>query len=136
MYSDCEWITILGQGVPAHIGTPTFGYGYEAGDPYGEFLPPPVPVVDDDDDDGERLRAIVVVRDTTEKAGQRYVDPLLMLSGDEYAALSFQSLHDRICDALREGRPKLIAEVIDGDDSVLIFEEGLEKKRPDDVEKG
>ena len=37
---DCEWVDVLAQSVPAHIGTPTPGYGYESGDPYEAFLPP------------------------------------------------------------------------------------------------
>lgn len=31
-YDGCEWLDVLAQGVPAHIGTPTPGYGYEAGE--------------------------------------------------------------------------------------------------------
>jgi hypothetical protein len=42
--SDCEWITVHAQAVPPHIGTPTPGHGYEGGDPYAGFLPPPVAV--------------------------------------------------------------------------------------------
>ncbi len=38
----CEWITVMAQGVPPHIGSPAPGAGYEAGDPYAAFLPPPV----------------------------------------------------------------------------------------------
>jgi hypothetical protein len=39
----CEWVEGVGQGVPAHIGTPSPGYGYEQGDPYASFLPPVLP---------------------------------------------------------------------------------------------
>ncbi len=39
-----EWITVRAQAVPAHIGTPTPRHGYEGGDPYAAFLPPPVAV--------------------------------------------------------------------------------------------
>jgi hypothetical protein len=49
-----------------------------------------------------------------EKVGQEYIGPLLILSGAEYSPLSFQALHDRICDALRGRRPRLIAEAIGG----------------------
>jgi hypothetical protein len=31
-YLGCGWADVLAQGVPAHIGTPTPGYGYETGD--------------------------------------------------------------------------------------------------------
>lgn len=119
-YSGCEWVRVLGQGVPAHIGTPTEGHGYESGDPYSAFLPPAVVITDGNED---VLRAIVIVRETTEKVGQEYIGPLLVLSGAEYSALSFQALHDRICDALRGGRPRLIAELI-GSERRLIFEDG------------
>ena len=27
----CEWEEVVAQGVPAHVGTPTPGYGYEGG---------------------------------------------------------------------------------------------------------
>ena len=30
-HSGCEWIEVIGQGVPAHIGTPSPGHGYESG---------------------------------------------------------------------------------------------------------
>src|SRR6266849_6743805 len=38
-HTDCEWIDVTAQGVPAHIGSPTPGCGYETGDPYSDFLP-------------------------------------------------------------------------------------------------
>jgi hypothetical protein len=47
-----------------------------------------------------------------------------VLSGAEYAAMPFQALHDRICDALRGNRPRVIAEVFGGgEEGRLIFEE-------------
>ena len=36
-YEGCEWVDVFAQGVPAHIGTLTPGYGYEAGDPSSRF---------------------------------------------------------------------------------------------------
>lgn len=120
-HSGCEWVKVLGQGVPAHIGTPTEGHGYETGDPYASFLPPAIPVVDDDD---VVLRAMVIVREGTEKIGQEYIGPLLVMSGAEYLATPFQVLHDRICDALRGRRPRVIAELIGGgDENRLLFED-------------
>jgi hypothetical protein len=41
-YTGCGWIEVRAQAVPAHVGPPTPGYGYEDGDPYAAFLPPPV----------------------------------------------------------------------------------------------
>lgn len=123
-YVGCEWIGVTAKGVPAHIGTPTPGHGYEDGDPYASFLPPAIPVPDDDEDDAA-LRAVVIVRDGTEKVGQEYIAPLLVLTGPEYFAVTFNDLHERICDALRGIRPRVVAQFIRGDgDTDLFFEEG------------
>jgi hypothetical protein len=131
-HSGCKWVDVMGQGVPAHIGTPTFGYGYESGDPYANFLPPAVPMPANEDE--APLRAMVVVRAQTEKVGQEYVDPLVVLSGEEYASIPFQVLYERICDALRGDRPRVIAEIIDERGSTLIVEndavEDYQQKEP------
>ena len=42
-YIGCDWIEVTAQGVPAHIGSPVPGMGYEDGDPYAAFLPPLLP---------------------------------------------------------------------------------------------
>ena len=59
------------------------GFGYEGGDPYAEFLPPPVAV--SSDGDSEFMRAVVIISEETKKgtarSGQEYVNPLLLLSG-------------------------------------------------------
>jgi hypothetical protein len=123
----CEWVSVWAQGVPAHVGTPTSGYGYESGDPFEAFLPPALRIeggVSEDD-----LRAVVFVVDTSKKgtlrAGQEYESPLLVLTGDEYAAMPFQVLHDRLCTALRGARPQLILEVFRPDSTTaLVFEDG------------
>ena len=127
-YPGCEWINVLGQGVPGHIGTPTPGYGYEDGDPYAQFLPSAIPVVDDED---PGLRAMVIVKENTPKVGQEYICPLLVLSGSEYLALSFQTLYERICDALRGNRPRLVAQLISGSETQLIFDDGTSRKVDD-----
>ena len=117
------------------IGTPTPGHGYESGDPYASFLPPAVPVTDPDD--GTALRAMVVIREGTEKVGQEYVNPLLVLSGPEYATVPFQELHERICDALRGGRPRCVAEWLGGDGrGRLIFEDGSVREVPPERDSG
>jgi hypothetical protein len=116
-HSRTEWVSIVGQGVPGHIGHPEEGY---ESDPY-PFLPP-VP------EDSESLRAVVIVREGTPKDGQEYTSPLLVLSGAAYGTMPFQELHDRICEALRSGRPRLIAEVIDADgERELVYEESPER---------
>ncbi len=106
----CEWVEVVAQGVPAHVGTPTPGYGYESGDPYETFLPPALRV--DDGASEDDLRAVVFVismsKKGTSRSGQEYESPLLVLTGAEYAATPFQTLHDRLCDALRGDRPRLV----------------------------
>ncbi|MGO8858951.1 MAG: hypothetical protein ACLQO1_25120 [Steroidobacteraceae bacterium] len=111
---DCEWLTVIAQGVPAHVGA-------EAPDPYTSFLPTlPNSVADD-------LRAVVFAVEGTVKgtirSAQEYSATLLVLSGAEYASVPFSDLHTRLCDALRDDRPRLLAEVVQNDgSSKLIFE--------------
>jgi hypothetical protein len=107
---DSEWVDVLAQGVPAHIGTPTPGYGYESGDPYEAFLPPALRI--DGGTSEDDLRAVVFVisasKKGTTRSGQEYESPLLVLTGTEYAAIPFHGLYDRLCAALRsrnDGRP-------------------------------
>src|SRR5947209_14447640 len=88
-HTGCEWVEVIAQGVPAHIGSPTPGCGYEAGDPYADFLPPAIEVPPEDD--GQTMRAVVFVTAGTPKATarspQEYLNPLLVLSGQEYETL-------------------------------------------------
>ena len=118
---------MLAQGVPAHVGTPTPGYGYESGDPFGAFLPPPLTI--DSGTSEDDLRAVVFVASASKKgtarSGQEYEAPLLVMSGAEYNAMPFQVLHDRLCTALRGDRPRLVAEVIGPDaTTTLVFDDG------------
>ncbi len=129
-HTDCEWIGVIAQGVPAHIGTPTPGYGYEEGDPYSSFLPPAIEA--SPNEEGRLLRAVVIVTEGTpkgtERSVQEYVNPLLTLSGKAYATLLFGELHERICNALRGGQPRWIAESWNSDGNVqLLFEDGSSK---------
>jgi hypothetical protein len=100
-FHDCEWIEVYAQGVPGHIGSPNEP-GYEDGDPFADFLPEPI---DHQGDEDARLRAVVIVtagtRKGTPRSGQEFVDPLLVLTGDEYSRMTFAELHRRICEALR-----------------------------------
>lgn len=126
-YVGREWIEVTAQGVPAHIGTPAQGFGYEDGDPYSEFLPPPVEV--DADGEGKCLRAVVFISEETKKgsdrSGQEYINPLLILSGREYASVAFAELHERICDALRDKGPRVVAQSWAEDGSTqLILSDG------------
>lgn len=126
-YAGSEWVEVLAQGVPAHIGTPTPGYGYESGDPYAGFLPPALRVGQGSSEDD--LRAVVFVVSAAQKgtarSPQEYMAPLLVLSGAEYVAVSFQALYDRLCAALRGARPRLVFEIAEPDGTTkLLFEDG------------
>jgi len=111
-HTGCDWITVMAQGVPAHVGTPSPGLGSEEEDPYSAFLPPAggAPPAGD----GQTMRAVVFVTEGTPKgtarAPQEYVRPLLVLSGQEYATTTFGQLHRMICDALRGNRARIVAE--------------------------
>lgn len=111
-HSTCEWVTVLAQAVPAHVGT-------DGPDPYASFLPPILESIADD------LRAVVFVVEETEKgtdrSAQEYVAPLLVLSGKEYASMSFSLLHAKLCDALRGDRPRLAAELVQPDGTRRLF---------------
>jgi hypothetical protein len=126
-YIGCEWIRVTAQGIPPHIGTPTRGFGYEGGDPYAEFLPPSVEV--NAEGDNEFMRAVVIVTEETPKgtarSPQEYVNPLFVLSGREYASISFVELHARICDALRGTGPGVVAQSFTADGEVqLVLSDG------------
>jgi hypothetical protein len=99
----CEWIEVIAQSVPPHIGSPTPGFGYEREDPFAAFLPQAVEV--SPDGEAEYMRAVVFVTEYTRKgtprSGQEYVAPLLTLSGKEYASFTFDQLHQRICRVTR-----------------------------------
>jgi hypothetical protein len=75
------------------------------------------------------LRAVVFVRKLqpkgTDRSAQEYPNPLLVVTGKEYQALSFGALHQKLADALRASRARLVAELRQPDGSVkLIFESG------------
>ena len=122
-FAGCDWIEVTAQGVPAHIGSPSPGAGYESGDPYGAFLPPPVPV--DADGNAPHMRAVVFITELTQKGtegnGQEYQSPLLVLTGEEYDQITFADLHERICSALRGDRAPVIAQIFlpDGSNQII-----------------
>lgn len=127
VHTGCDWIEVTAQGVPPHIGSSTSGLGYEGGDPYADFLPP-APVTDQDGQ-AEFMRAFVIITEErvkgTVRHPQEYSNPLLMLDGKQYASMTFDELHNRICDALRSAQPRLAIETIDSDGRhSLHFEDG------------
>lgn len=113
---DCDWVTVIAQGVPSHVSG-------EDADPYESFLPSLSTSV------AGGLRAVVFVEPGaskgTSRCAQEYEAPMLVLSGAEYASASFAALHARLCDALRAGRPRLVAEELQADGGRrLLFEDG------------
>ncbi len=130
-HTGCEWIDVLAEGVPPHIGSSTPGRGYENGDPFAEFLPPAVPT--DADGDAEHMRTVVFVtremKKGTPRHPQEYEAPLLVLDGEQYSRMAFHELHERICDALRGDRPHLTFEIIGGDGRTrVLFDDGTERE--------
>lgn len=113
-YIGCEWVEVIAQGVPAHVGSPTRGSGYETRDPFASFLPPAIET--DDKGNSPYMRAVVFVTRPstkgTERSPQEYVNPVLVLTGQEYSRITFEELHRRLCDALRGNRPPVIAETL------------------------
>lgn len=91
---DDEWVEVYAQAVPPHIGHPSC---YPEGDLYADFLPPVVSDYDPETGEAPYDRAVVIVQEgRDEKDGHRYVDPLIVISGEEYARIPFQQLLDRI----------------------------------------
>jgi hypothetical protein len=130
-YPGCEWITVIAQGVPPHIGSPTLGCGYEDDDPFAAFLPPPVPT--NAEGEAEYMRAVVFVTEHTlkgtERSPQEYVQPLLVLTGEAYATMTFDALYTRICTVLRGGKPRLVATYLAPDGRMrILFEDGTAKE--------
>ena len=126
-YLGCAWITVIAQGVPPHIGSPTPGCGYEDSDPYAAFLPPPVHT--DAEGEAPYMRAVVFVTEGTPKgtarSHQEYQHPLLVLTGEAYAHMTFETLYTQLCQALRGDRPQVVAQYLaPGGHLRLFFEDG------------
>lgn len=126
-YIGCDWIEVMAQGVPSHIGSPTPGMGYEDGDPFADFLPPPVTT--DENGDAPFRRAVVFVTEHTakgtERSGQEYLSTLLMMTGEEYARITFEELHTRLCRALRGARAPIVAEILTPDGAYKIIRDKM-----------
>ena len=66
---------------------------------------------------------------TRSRSGQEYEDPLLVLTGQEYATITFEELHIRLCDALRGEKPRVIGQYLEsGGGTKTFFEDGTMKK--------
>jgi hypothetical protein len=95
---DDQWVTVFAQAVPAHIGHPS---EYPDGDLYASFLPPVVQEYDPVTGEAPFDRAVVIVQEGRDKKeGQRYTDPLIVMTGEEYARTPFDELLNRIHKAI------------------------------------
>jgi hypothetical protein len=121
-FTGCDWIEVIAQAVPPHLGSPSLGAGYEPDDPYGAFLPPPVAV--GSEGNAPHMRAVVFITEFTQKgterSGQEYQSPLLVLTGEEYDRITFADLHERICSALRGNRAPVVAQAFRPDGSIIV----------------
>lgn len=81
-----DWVGVTAQAVPAHI------------DGEHPYLPPAIP------EDSPIQRAVVFVTEDTEKgterSGQEYRDPLLVITGEEYVTTPFPAMLDKLYEAL------------------------------------
>jgi hypothetical protein len=112
-YLGCEWITVIAQGVPPHIGSHTPEYGYED----GEY---------------KYMQAVVFVIEDTPTGSDRSPQesqPLLVLTGEEYANMRFETLYAHICNALRGNKPRVVAQYLaPGGRIRILFEDGTAKE--------
>lgn len=97
---DGNFVEVWAQAVPAHIGQPS--EGYEDGDPYASFLPPVITPYDPDREDHYPYRAVVILqKGRMEKDGQKYVDPVMTITGEEYEKIPFPELLAKIYRGLK-----------------------------------
>jgi hypothetical protein len=86
----------------------------------------------DEDGEAEYMRAVVFVTAETSKgtarSPQEYQHPLLVLTGEAYANMTFDSLYTQICQALYHGKPRVVAEYLaPGGRIRILFEDGTAK---------
>jgi len=79
------------------------------------------------------MRAVVFVTENTPKgtdrSPQEYVHPLLVLTGEEYANMTFDALYTQICNALRGDKPRVVATTLaPGGRIRILFEDGTAKE--------
>jgi hypothetical protein len=79
------------------------------------------------------MRAVVfITEDTpkgTDRSPQEYVRPLLVLTGEAYASMTFDTLYTQICAALRGDKPRVVAQYLaPGGHLRILFEDGTAKE--------
>jgi len=126
-YIGCDWVEVMAQGVPEHVGRQAERSGDDGEDPLASFLP--TTGREEPSDAEGRLRAVVFVVANTPRGSeghhpQEYADPLLVLSGAEYRSITFTELHARLCDALRGVRPRVTGQLIFDGQARVLFDDG------------
>jgi len=107
---DSEFVKVFAQAVPPHIGHPSH---YPEGDPYADFLPPVVQDYDPESGEERVQRAVVILQEGRDKKEvQRYIDPLIVMSGEEYLRVGFQELLDRIHKAIGWDEPVIAMAIL------------------------
>lgn len=100
-FFDDEYVQIYAQAVSTHIGHPSH---YPDGDLYADFLPPVVGA-DQPKPPDEPFRAVFICGPKTTvgtaRSPQEYVDPLVAMTGEEYATIGWVELWERIAEGLR-----------------------------------
>ena len=132
---DDEWVSVYAQAVPPHIGHPSH---YPEGDPYSDFLPPVVECAPQTGLGPFNRAVVILVEGRDEKVIQRYTDPLLVLTGEQYAQMPFQDLLDAITDAMPWDRDVIAVSIGPGGEQKVIRVPGwrdLEKQTRADTEK-
>lgn len=92
-----KWVSVIAQGVPAHIGRRD---QYDD-DPYSSFLPPALKK-----ESNLPYRAVVFVKQGSKKGGknhhpQEYHNPILVLSGKQYEQKRFDEIVHSLLEKLR-----------------------------------
>lgn len=93
-----KWVEVYAQFVPAHIGQPSEGYDT---DPYADFLPPIVPDYDPEEEKIPHRAIVVVQRGHEEKEVQKYINPVLTMSYEEYVKMPFDEFLNLIYEGLK-----------------------------------
>jgi hypothetical protein len=120
-HTGCSWTEVVAQSVPAHVGA-------DGPDLYASFLPPIATSIKN------QTRAVVFVRSGsakgTSRSPQEYASPLLVVSGREYYSMSFDAVHEAICNALRGDKQRFILETHSAKGVDVVFEDGSCKSMP------
>jgi hypothetical protein len=78
------------------------------------------------------ISSLLFTEDTrkgTDRSPQEYVQPLLVLTGEAYATMTFDALYTQICDALRGDKPRVVAEYLAPEGRLrILFEDGTSKE--------